>query len=63
MEYVEHASKVLFNLVKANSSKRALKIRLFAIFAHFLHMIDFISHYEFILCIINCLHKLKYHMR
>ena len=59
MEYVEHTSKVLYNLVCANSSMRALKIRLSAIFAHSLHMIDFMSHYELILCIINFLHKLK----
>ena len=25
-----------------------------------LHMIDFMSHYKFILCIVNVLHKLKY---
>ena len=35
MEYVEHTSKVLYNLVRANSSKRALTIRLSVIFAHF----------------------------
>ena len=28
-----------------------------------LHMIDFMSHYEFILCIISVLHKLKYRMQ
>ena len=36
MEYVEHTSKVLYNLVRANSSTQALKIRLSAIFAHFI---------------------------
>ena len=36
MENVEPTNKVLYNLVRANSSKRALKIRLSAIFANFI---------------------------
>ena len=63
MEYVEHTRKVLYNLVRANASTRSLQNRLSAIFAHLLHMIDLMSHYKFILCIINVLHKLKYRMR
>ena len=63
MEYVEHTRKVIYNLVRANASTRSLKIRLFVIFPHLLHMIDFMSHYKFILGIINVLYKLKYRMR
>ena len=62
MEYVEHTRKVLYNLVGANVSTRSLK-KDFPPFLHILlHMNDFISHYKFILCIINVLHKLKYRM-
>ena len=59
MEYVEHTRKVLYNLVRANANTQSLKNRLHIL----LHMIDFMSYYKFILCIINVLHKLKYRMR
>ena len=53
MEYAEHTSKILYDLVRANLSTQALNIELFAIFAHFINMIDFMSH----------LYKSKYRMR
>ena len=49
MEYVEHTRKVLYNLVRANARTQSLKID-FPPFLHILlHMIDFMSHYKFIL--------------
>ena len=63
MEYVEHTRKVLYNLVRANARTQSLKID-FPPFLHILlHIIDFMSHYKFILCIIIVLHKLRYRMR
>ena len=58
MKYVEQTSKILYNLVRANSSTQALKIRLSTIFAHFITRDWFyVSLYLIIL------HKLKYRLR
>ena len=62
MEYVEHTRKVLYNLVRGFKT-RSLKMDFPPSLHILLHMIDFMSYYRFILCIINVLHKLKYRTR
>ena len=48
----------------AQMGARKIKKIDFPPFLHILlHMVDFMSYYKFILCIINVLHKLKYCMR
>ena len=58
MEYFEHTSKVLHNLVLVNLSTLALKLDFLPFLHILLHMIDFMSHYKFILYIIKVPHAL-----